>query len=151
MLSHSYDNFVAAVRQKGRPSLYNEEEKKMIEQTINILSENARTHRYEQQTNGETQSRLQEEINQHLQDQKDIFQYLNGELNKKTDEIIKLEKNLNQARSPTSFKVKAAADRLFCHCAERATQRQSDSRKGARTTGGERACRACRAGNAAAH
>ena len=96
---HSYDDFVAAVRQKGKHPPYNDEEKKLIEQTINSLNETVLVHRLKQHVNGETQLRLQGELTQQLEDQKDIFQYLNGELNKKTDEIIKLEKNLNHARS----------------------------------------------------
>ena len=96
---HSYDDFVAAVRQKGKHPPYNDEEKKLIEQTINSLNETVLVHRLKQHANGETQLRLQGELTQQLEDQKDIFQYLNGELNKKTDEIIKLEKNLNHARS----------------------------------------------------
>ena len=67
---------------------------------------------YERNANGEERKALQAGLAKQQDDQKDIFQYLNGELAKKTDEIVALEERVLKLEEENEQSVREAEQRL---------------------------------------
>ena len=67
---------------------------------------------YERNANGEERKALQAGLAKQQDDQKDIFQYLNGELAKKKDEIVALEERVLKLEEENEQSVREAEQRL---------------------------------------
>ena len=67
-------------------------DREFLQTEIRLLKQNLAE--YERSSNGDERKELQAGLVKQQEDQKDIFQYLNGELAKKTDEIVALEERV---------------------------------------------------------
>jgi hypothetical protein len=93
------DDLVGAARQKGKGKAdqgYGAEEKANIELEIQELKAKVRMYELREREVDEHKARLEGLLAKQQDDQKDIFQYLNGELAKKADDVAKLEKDVER-------------------------------------------------------
>ena len=77
---------------KKNPTIPDNTDRLFFEQAIAALK--AKLEEYERLHSGADRKELEGKLHKQQDDQKDIFQYLNGELAKKTDEIVGLEERL---------------------------------------------------------
>ena len=85
-------------------------DREFLQTEIRLLKQNLTE--YERNANGEERKALQAGLAKQQDDQKDIFQYLNGELAKKTDEIVALEERVLKLEEENEQSVREAEQRL---------------------------------------
>ena len=85
-------------------------DREFLQTEIRLLKQNLAE--YERNANGEERKALQAGLAKQQEDQKDIFQYLNGELAKKTDEIVALEERVLKLEEENEQSVRDAEVRL---------------------------------------
>ena len=78
---------------------------------IRLLKQNLAE--YERSSNGDERKELQAGLVKQQEDQKDIFQYLNGELAKKTDEIVALEERVLKLEEENDQSIREHEARLL--------------------------------------
>mmetsp|Transcript_32875 Transcript_32875/g.81871 ORF Transcript_32875/g.81871 Transcript_32875/m.81871 type:complete len:543 (+) Transcript_32875:219-1847(+) len=95
VLGNALDDFVGAVLAKKSDKGFLEQvDREFLDTEIRALKEKLKEYERASLAMGSNNSDLQLQLVRQKDDQKDIFQYLNGELAKKTDEIVALEERL---------------------------------------------------------
>merc|ERR1719482_929809 len=86
------DDLVGAVlTKKDDAGFLAQVDKEFLDTEIRLLKERVEQYRLQEVEHGHTKGKLDAKLSEELANQKDIFMYLNGELAKKTDEILELQ------------------------------------------------------------
>eukprot|EP00965_Chrysotila_dentata_P215822 6189017-Pleurochrysis_carterae.AAC.2 len=111
------DNFVATIlakkaASKGGDGKLSNLDQAFVEAELNALKDKVKE--YEQMTllMVEQKSNLTGQLGRQMDDQKDIFQYLNGELAKKTDEIVALEEKVERLENESEQMIRKHESKL---------------------------------------
>ena len=96
---------------KKNPTIPDNTDRLFFEQAIAALK--AKLEEYERLHSGADRKELEGKLHKQQDDQKDIFQYLNGELAKKTDEIVGLEERLLKMEEDNDMQSREHESRLL--------------------------------------
>ena len=91
------DDFVGAViNKKDDAGFLAQVDREFLDTELRMLKEQVESYRQAQQAHKRERGELDDKLASELSNQKDIFMYLNGELAKKTDEILELQERVQQ-------------------------------------------------------
>ena len=114
ILGGALDDFVGAVlAKKSDKSFLEQVDREFLETAIRTLKEKLKQYEVDSQGTATKNAELQGQLSKQKGDQKDIFQYLNGELAKKTDEIVALEERVLKLEEENDMQIRDHEARML--------------------------------------
>ena len=114
ILGPALDDYVGAILSKkadiSGPGSATDRE--FLQTEIRLLKQNLAEYERGSNEGSDQRKELQGSLDKQQEDQKDIFQYLNGELAKKTDEIVALEERVRELDDKNDMQMREQEGRL---------------------------------------